>query len=186
MPGVYFRCGGAAVRQRSVPLLPWRQGALTYCGAVIPGAILPCSGHGAEKICWDWPVTRWRDWWRVPCVKRNVIGAAVGAAASEMAMAGIRSVIPPDEVIDAMRAIGRRMDVSIRETGEETGLAATPTGATSDRKNCGNCRRILSMKKIYGILSIVSALALIVCMLISSLDLVAYYEPGFYEKEPEI
>ena len=39
------------------------------------------------------------------------------------------------------------------------------------------------MKKIYGILSIVSALALIVCMLISSLDLVAYYEPGFYEKE---
>ena len=39
------------------------------------------------------------------------------------------------------------------------------------------------MKKIYGILSIVAALALIVCMLISSLDLVAYYEPGFYEKE---
>ena len=63
----------------------------------------------------------------VPCVKRNVIGAVGAAAASEMAMAGIRSVIPPDEVIDAMQAIGRRMDVSIRETGEG-GLAATPTG----------------------------------------------------------
>ena len=63
----------------------------------------------------------------VPCVKRNVIGAVGAAAASEMAMAGIRSVIPPDEVIDAMQSIGRRMDVSIRETGEG-GLASTPTG----------------------------------------------------------
>ena len=63
----------------------------------------------------------------VPCVKRNVIGAVGAVAASEMAMAGIRSVIPPDEVIDAMQSIGRRMDVSIRETGEG-GLAATPTG----------------------------------------------------------
>ena len=63
----------------------------------------------------------------ISAYKRNVIGAVGAAAASEMAMAGIRSVIPPDEVIDAMQAIGRRMDVSIRETGEG-GLAATPTG----------------------------------------------------------
>ncbi len=62
----------------------------------------------------------------VPCVKRNVVGAVNAAAASEMAAAGISSVIPPDEVIDAMESIGRKMDASIRETGEG-GLAGTPT-----------------------------------------------------------
>ena len=44
-----------------------------------------------------------------------------------MALAGICSRIPPDEVIDAMRSIGRHMDTSLRETGTG-GLAATPTG----------------------------------------------------------
>ena len=43
-----------------------------------------------------------------------------------MAAAGITSVIPPDEVIDAMQAIGRKIDTSLRETGEG-GLAVTPT-----------------------------------------------------------
>ena len=62
----------------------------------------------------------------VPCVKRNVVGAVNAAAASEMAIAGITSMIPPDEVIDAMQAVGRKMDVSLRETGEG-GLAASPT-----------------------------------------------------------
>lgn len=62
----------------------------------------------------------------VPCVKRNVIGAVNAVAASEMAMAGITSVIPPDEVIDAMESVGRKIDASLRETGEG-GLAATPT-----------------------------------------------------------
>lgn len=63
----------------------------------------------------------------VPCVKRNVSGAFQAVAAADMALSGIRSRIPPDEVIDAMRAIGRRMDEGIRETGKG-GLAATPTG----------------------------------------------------------
>ena len=63
----------------------------------------------------------------VPCVKRNVIGAVNALTSSDMARAGIESKIPPDEVIDAMRAIGRSMSPSLRETGEG-GLAATPTG----------------------------------------------------------
>lgn len=63
----------------------------------------------------------------VPCVKRNVIGAVNAASSSEMAAAGIRSVIPPDEVLDAMQSVAKKMDASIRETGEG-GLAATPTG----------------------------------------------------------
>jgi L-serine dehydratase len=63
----------------------------------------------------------------VPCVKRNVVGAVNAIASADMAVAGIRSQIPPDEVIDAMREIGESLPRSLRETGEG-GLAATPTG----------------------------------------------------------
>lgn len=63
----------------------------------------------------------------VPCVKRNVVGAVNAIASADMAVAGIRSKIPPDEVIDAMRDIGEALPRSLRETGEG-GLAATATG----------------------------------------------------------
>lgn len=61
----------------------------------------------------------------VPCVKRNVIGAVNALSSSEMAMAGIVSKIPPDQVIDAMKEIGDKMDSTLRETAKG-GLAATP------------------------------------------------------------
>ena len=63
----------------------------------------------------------------VPCVKRNVIGAVNAISAADMALAGIESRIPVDEVIDAMGEVGRRMPVELRETALG-GLAATPTG----------------------------------------------------------
>ncbi len=63
----------------------------------------------------------------VPCVKRNVIGATSALTATDMALAGIRSKIPPDEVIDAMRSIGVAMPSGIKETGKG-GLAMTPEG----------------------------------------------------------
>lgn len=63
----------------------------------------------------------------VPCVKRNVIGAVNAVTSSDLAMAGIRSRIPPDEVIDAMREVGTSLPAHLRETGEG-GLATTPTG----------------------------------------------------------
>lgn len=53
----------------------------------------------------------------VPCVKRNVGGAVNAMAAADMALAGIESQIPVDQVIDAMREVGEKMDVSLRETG---------------------------------------------------------------------
>lgn len=61
----------------------------------------------------------------VPCVKRNVIGAVNALAAADMALAGITSRIPPDQVIDAMKEVGESMHVSLRETGEG-GVANTP------------------------------------------------------------
>lgn len=63
----------------------------------------------------------------VPCVKRNVIGAVNALTSADMALAGIKSAIPADQVIDAMKDIGEKMHVSLRETGEG-GLAATPKG----------------------------------------------------------
>lgn len=53
----------------------------------------------------------------VPCVKRNVGGAVNAMAAADMALAGIVSQIPVDQVIDAMKEVGDRMDVSLKETG---------------------------------------------------------------------
>ena len=63
----------------------------------------------------------------VPCVKRNVGGAVNALAAADMALAGIISHIPVDQVIDAMREVGEKMDVSLRETGVG-GVAGSPAG----------------------------------------------------------
>jgi L-serine dehydratase len=63
----------------------------------------------------------------VPCVKRNAMGAANAMVAADMALAGITSRIPCDEVIGAMFKIGQSMPTALRETGKG-GLAATPTG----------------------------------------------------------
>lgn len=63
----------------------------------------------------------------VPCVKRNVGGAVNALAAADMALAGIISQIPVDQVIDAMREVGEKMDVSLRETGIG-GVAGSPRG----------------------------------------------------------
>ena len=69
----------------------------------------------------------------VPCVKRNVIGAVNAVSVADMAMAGITSQIPVDEVIDARGEVGRRMPVEFRETALG-GLAATPTGVAIQEK----------------------------------------------------
>ncbi|MDE3838480.1 L-serine ammonia-lyase, iron-sulfur-dependent, subunit alpha [Bacillus methanolicus] len=63
----------------------------------------------------------------VPCVKRNAMGAANAMVAADMALAGIKSRIPCDEVIDAMFKIGQSMPTAHKETAQG-GLAATPTG----------------------------------------------------------
>ncbi|APH05293.1 L-serine ammonia-lyase, iron-sulfur-dependent, subunit alpha [Bacillus weihaiensis] len=63
----------------------------------------------------------------VPCVKRNAMGAANAMVAADMALAGITSRIPCDEVIDAMYKIGQTMPTALKETAQG-GLAATPTG----------------------------------------------------------
>ena len=70
----------------------------------------------------------------VPCVKRNAMGASFAFIAADMALAGIESKIPVDEVIDAMYQVGASMPTAFRETAEG-GLAATPYWSSSPKRN---------------------------------------------------
>ena len=96
----------------------------------LKGSSIPQMGHAAAMalknlmglVC-D-PVA---GLFEVPCVKRNVGGAVNALAAADMALAGISSRIPVDQVIDAMREVGEKMDVSLRETGVG-GVAGSPAG----------------------------------------------------------
>ena len=69
----------------------------------------------------------------VPCDKRNGIYAVLAIAAAELALAGIESFVPLDQVIDAMYQIGCGMPACVRETGEG-GLAVTPAGIAAKRR----------------------------------------------------
>ena len=62
-----------------------------------------------------------------PCIKRNAMGAANAVLCADMALAGIASIIPFDEVVVAMKNVGRMMSSDLRETAKG-GLAVTPTG----------------------------------------------------------
>ena len=72
----------------------------------------------------------------VPCVKRNAAGAAIAMTSADIALAGVRSAVPPDEVILAMKEVGDKMDVSLRETGIG-GIAGTPFAQKISEKMSG-------------------------------------------------
>ncbi|MCL1976394.1 MAG: L-serine ammonia-lyase, iron-sulfur-dependent, subunit alpha [Firmicutes bacterium] len=62
----------------------------------------------------------------VPCIKRNAGGIMCAIGAADMALAGIKSVIPVDEVIAALAEVGESLPITLKETAQG-GLAATPT-----------------------------------------------------------
>ncbi|WP_210139566.1 MULTISPECIES: L-serine ammonia-lyase, iron-sulfur-dependent, subunit alpha [unclassified Staphylococcus] len=72
----------------------------------------------------------------IPCVMRNAIGSGNGLISADLALAGIKSRIPVDEVIEAMDRVGRNLPASLRETGLG-GLAGTPTGEAIKKKIFG-------------------------------------------------
>ncbi|MBD3330693.1 L-serine ammonia-lyase, iron-sulfur-dependent, subunit alpha [Candidatus Peregrinibacteria bacterium] len=69
----------------------------------------------------------------VPCIKRNSIAAMAAIGAGDMVMAGIKSFVPFDEVVRAMKNIAETMSPKLRETALG-GLAATPTGNKIKKK----------------------------------------------------
>jgi len=60
-------------------------------------------------------------------VSRNAFYSVHAVSAAQLALAGLESVIPPDEVVQAMASVGRLLPAELRETGEG-GIAATETG----------------------------------------------------------
>ncbi|PNZ68268.1 L-serine ammonia-lyase, iron-sulfur-dependent, subunit alpha [Staphylococcus croceilyticus] len=69
----------------------------------------------------------------IPCVMRNAIGSGNALISADLALAGVESRIPVDEVIEAMDKIGRGLPAELRETGLG-GLAGTPTGEEIKKK----------------------------------------------------
>ncbi|SMB92049.1 L-serine ammonia-lyase [Thermanaeromonas toyohensis ToBE] len=62
----------------------------------------------------------------IPCVKRNALGAAHALAAADIALAGLKSFIPLEEVIEALVKVGRSLPPELKETAEG-GIAICPT-----------------------------------------------------------
>ena len=81
----------------------------------------------------------------IPCVMRNAIGSGNGLISADLALAGVESRIPVDEVISAMDKIGRNLPASLRETGLG-GLAGTPTGEEIKRKIFGEAEDMVKNK----------------------------------------
>lgn len=69
----------------------------------------------------------------IPCIKRNVSGCMIAFSSMQMALAGIQSGIPTDEVIDAMRRVGNQIPECLRETAKG-GLATTKTALEVEKK----------------------------------------------------
>lgn len=69
----------------------------------------------------------------IPCVKRNAFLAIHGITAAEIALSGVKSAIPTDEIVDAMKQIGLLMSPLLKECSE-AGLATTETGLAIAKK----------------------------------------------------
>ena len=76
----------------------------------------------------------------IPCIKRNAVGVANAFAAADMALAGIRSVIPPDEVIDALVNVQRLMPAELRGSTQGS-LGVTKTAVRLKEEWLSRCRR---------------------------------------------
>lgn len=81
----------------------------------------------------------------IPCVMRNAIGSGNALISADLALAGVESRIPVDEVIGAMDRVGRNLPASLRETGLG-GLAGTPTGEEIKRKIFGEAENMVNNK----------------------------------------
>lgn len=69
-----------------------------------------------------------------PCQNRNAAGVANALIAAELALSGVRQLIPFDEMLATMYAVGRRIPIELRETALG-GCAVTPSAC----ELCGRC-----------------------------------------------
>ena len=72
----------------------------------------------------------------IPCIKRNTGGVAIALSAADMALAGVESRIPFDDVVEAMNRVGKALPAALRETAGG-GLATTKAGLAMKEKVYG-------------------------------------------------
>ena len=105
--GCQAECGTAAA-MAAAALVQLRGGSAEACGHAAAFALMNMMGLVCDPV--DGLV-------EVPCVYRNVAGVAIAASAADMALAGLASILPVDELIDAMGTVGRLLPESLPETG---------------------------------------------------------------------
>ena len=121
--GCQAECGVAAAMSAGA-LTQMRGGSVRQVLNAVALAIKNLLGLTCDPVC---------GLVEIPCVKRNPFLAIHAVTASEMAMAGIESKIPIDEVIDAMEQTGKLMSPMLKESSQ-AGLARTETALKLEEK----------------------------------------------------
>ncbi|MCL2573881.1 MAG: L-serine ammonia-lyase, iron-sulfur-dependent, subunit alpha [Defluviitaleaceae bacterium] len=114
--GCQAECGSAAAMTASA-MVEIMGGTPEMCGHAVAHALKSLMGLVCDPVA---------GLVEEPCVTRNAASSAIAIISADMALAGIKSVIPVDEVIVAMGEVGKALPSSLRETAEG-GLADTPT-----------------------------------------------------------
>lgn len=115
--GCQAECGSAAA-MAAAALVELKGGTPAQCADACAIAVANQLGLACDPVA---------GLVEIPCIRRNASGVMIAFSSADMALAGIRSEIPADECLDAMRSVGDEMPVSVKETAGG-GLAATPTG----------------------------------------------------------
>ena len=114
--GCQAECGTAAAMAASA-MTEIMGGAPSQCGDAVGHVLKSVMGLICDPVA---------GLVEEPCIVRNAVSAAIATACAELALAGVQTIIPVDEVIDAMGTVGRQMHPSLRETAEG-GIASSPT-----------------------------------------------------------
>lgn len=105
--GCQAECGSAAA-MAAAALVELRGGSAEACGHAVAFALMNMMGLVCDPL--DGLV-------EIPCVYRNIAGVSIATTSADLALAGIKLILPVDEVIDAMGDVGRALPESLRETG---------------------------------------------------------------------
>ena len=73
----------------------------------------------------------------VPCQNRNAIGVAAAFSSAQLALAGIKSLVPFDQMANVMLSVGHALPATLRETAKG-GIAQAPAALSACAK-CGIC-----------------------------------------------
>lgn len=124
--GCQAECGSATA-MAAAAMVELAGGGPRQCGHAVAIALKSIMGLVCDPVA---------GLVEVPCIKRNAMGCVQALLAADMALAGIESVIPADEVIKAMNQVGNMMPEQLRETAQG-GIAITPTGKAIKEKVFG-------------------------------------------------